>query len=356
LWGNYDASRIGYIQEYADVIKSVNPNGYVILEHFADSNEEDALAAYKNTMLWRNMASSYQQTAMGWSTNSDLSGMVGTNRVGYAESHDEERLAYKAITYGQTALRDTTAAMQQLSVIAPFIFLNPGPRMMWQFGELGYSYSINYNGGNTNPKPVRWDYLNIPSRLALHDVYSKVMNFRNQYSDLFANPSSWNWQVSTSDWDNGRRIFLTNGSMNVIILGNFTGTGAIITYPNFPKTGTWYELLTGNQLNVTNTTIPLTLSQGELRIYTDRQVNLPNGISVPTFDADCTIYPTVTNQFVTVSSSSAVNAVKVYNLQGSLLKSFNAKTNIDLSNFINGMYLLEVQTNKGLSVHKIIKE
>jgi hypothetical protein len=182
------------------------------------------------------------------------------------------------------------------------------------------------------------------------------MNFRNQYSDLFANPSSWNWQVSTSDWNNGRRIYLTNGSMNVIILGNFTGTGSIITYPNFPKTGTWYELLTGNQLNVTNTTIPVTLSQSELRIYTDQKVTLPNGISAPKYDSDCTIYPSVTNQFVTVSSTSAVNSVKVYNLQGSLLQSFNNKTEIDISNLSNGLYLLEVNTLQGRSIHKIVKE
>ncbi|MDR3652073.1 MAG: alpha-amylase family glycosyl hydrolase [Paludibacter sp.] len=354
--GNYDASRISYIKEYSDAIKAVNPNGYPILEHFCNTDEEDTLANYHNTMLWRNMSGAYQQAAMGFSTNSDFTGMVGKNRVGYAESHDEERMAYKAVTYGQTALLDTTTAMKQLSVIAPFIFLNPGPRMMWQFGELGYSYSILYNGGNTSPKPVRWDYLNIPSRLALHDVYSKVINFRDQYSDLFSNPTSWNWQVTTTDWTNGRRIYLTNGSLNVVILGNFTGTGAITANPNFPKTGTWYELLSGNQLNVTNTSTPITMQLGDLLIYTDQQITLPTGLNNPVVQSSATVFPTVTSGFVYITSSGTVQTVNIYSLQGSLLKAVSNSTTVDFSKLTSGVYIMEVNTSAGRSIHKIIKQ
>jgi hypothetical protein len=354
--GNYDASRISYIKEYSDAVKAANPNGYVILEHFANTDEEDTLANYHGTMLWRNMASNYQQAAMGYSSSDDFTGMVGTNRVGYAESHDEERMAYKAVTYGQTALLDTVTAMKQLSVIAPFVFLNPGPRMMWQFGELGYSYSIMYNGGNTNPKPVRWDYLTIPSRLALHDVYSKVMNFRNQYSDLFSNPSSWNWQVTSSDWTNGRRIYLTNSSISTIILGNFTGTGPITATPSFPSTGIWYDLLTGNQLNVTNTSMPITMQLGDLLIYTNKQITLPNGVNNPVSQSDVSVFPTETSGFVYITSPDAVKTVNIYNLQGSLVETFTNSTSVNVSNLTSGVYIMEVNTLQGKSIHKIIKQ
>lgn len=353
---NYDASRISYIEEYVDAIKAVNPNGYAILEHFCNTDEEDALAAYKSTMLWRNMSGSYQQAAMGYSANSDFSGIVGTNRVGYAESHDEERMAYKAVTYGQVAVKDTATAMKQLSAIPPFIFLNPGPRMMWQFGELGYSYSLTSYGGNTSPKPVRWDYLTDASRLALHDVYAKVINFRNQYSDLFSNPTSWNWQVSTADWANGRRIYLTDGSINVVVMGNLTGTGTITAYPNFPKTGIWYDLISGTQLNVTNTSMPITMQLGDLLIYTDKQVNLSSGIKDVTSDISTKIFPTETIDNVYISTASTVKSVSVYNLQGLLMKSVFNKTEIDLKNLSNGVYLIQVNTLEGRSIHKIIKK
>ena len=354
--GNYDASRISYIKEYSDAIKTVNANGYVILEHFANTDEEDTLANYHGTMLWRNMSGSYQQAAMGYSSSDDFTGMVGKNRVGYAESHDEERMAYKAVTYGQTALLDTVTAMKQLSVIAPFIFLNPGPRMMWQFGELGYSYSILYNGGNTNPKPVRWDYLTIPSRLALHDVYSKVMNFRNQYSDLFSNPTSWNWQVTTTDWTNGRRIYLTNGSLSTVILGNLTGTGPITANPNFPSTGIWYDLLTGNQLNVTNTSMPITLQLGSLLIYTNQQITLPSAVNNPVSQSDVTVFPTETSGYVYITSPDAVKSVNIYSLQGSLVETFTNSSSVNVSNLTSGVYLMEVNTLQGKSIHKIIKQ
>lgn len=353
---NYDASRISYIKEYSNTIKAVNPNGYVILEHFCNTDEEDTLANYHGTMLWRNMASTYQQAAMGYSSSDDFTGMVGTNRVGYAESHDEERMAYKAVTYGQTALLDTVTAMKQLSVIAPFVFLNPGPRMMWQFGELGYSYSIASYGGNTSPKPVRWDYLTIPSRLALHDVYSKVMNFRNQYSDLFSNPSSWNWQVTTSDWANGRRIFLTNGTLSTVILGNLTGTGPITANPNFPSTGIWYDLLTGNQLNVTSTSMPITMQLGSLLIYTNQQITLPSAVNNPVSQSEVSVFPTETSGFVYITSPDAVKNVNIYNLQGSLVKTVANSTSVNVSNLTSGVYMMEVNTLQGISIHKIIKQ
>ena len=355
---NYDATRVSYIKEYSDAIKAVNANGYTILEHFCNSDEEDALAAYNGTMLWRNMATSYQQAAMGWSSNSDFTGMVGTNRVGYAESHDEERMAYKALTYGQSALFDNATAMKQLSVISPFIFLNPGPRMMWEFGELGYAYPTKNSDGsnNTSPNPARWDYLTNTSRLALHDVYAKVMNFRNQYSDLFSNPTSWDWQVTTSNWDNGRRIYLTNGTISAVILGNFTGTGSITAHPQFSKTGIWYNLLTGEQLNVTNTAMPITMQLGDLLIYTDRQVNLPNGITDPTVQNSVSVFPTETTGSVYITSPSAITNINIYNLQGSLVKTVKSNTSVDVTNLTSGIYIMEVNTLQGKSIHKIIKQ
>jgi len=355
---NYDASRISYIKEYSDAVKAVNPNGYAILEHFCNTDEEDTLANYHNTMLWRNMSGSYQQAAMGYSTNSDFTGMVGTNRVGYAESHDEERLAYKVLTYGQTALLDTTTAMKQLSVISPFIFLSPGPKMMWEFGEMGYNYPTKNSDGsnNTSPNPARWDFLNVPSRLALHDVYSKVMNFRNQYSDLFSNPTSWNWQVTTSDWTNGRRILLTNGNISALILGNFTGIGPINATTNFPSTGIWYNLFTGEQLNVTNTAMQITMQLGDLLIYTDKKVTLPTGLNSPAIQGTTSVFPTETTNMVYISALSAVKSIKVYNLQGSLVVSNVNSTEINIQDFSTGVYIIEVQTLDGKSYHKIIKK
>jgi hypothetical protein len=60
--------------------------------------------------------------------------------------------------------------------------------MMWQFGELGYDYSINrcVNGTVNNncrldPKPVRWDYLQNADRERLHQVISGLIYLKTNY-------------------------------------------------------------------------------------------------------------------------------------------------------------------------------
>ncbi len=53
------------------------------------------------------MNHSYCQTAMGWTTENDFSGLyAGTSMpagslVGYMESHDEERTGFKALEMGK---------------------------------------------------------------------------------------------------------------------------------------------------------------------------------------------------------------------------------------------------------------
>jgi hypothetical protein len=43
-----------------------------------------------------------------------------------------------------------------------FFLTVPGPKMIWQFGELGYDVSINYPCMTSNcrldPKPIKWGY------------------------------------------------------------------------------------------------------------------------------------------------------------------------------------------------------
>ncbi len=351
---NYDQSRIDNIKVYIDAIKAKNPNGYAILEHFCSTSEEDALANYSGTMLWRNMVNPYEQAAMGWNANSDFSGMVGWNRVGYPESHDEERLAYKAFANGQTAVKDTANCMKQLGACAAFAYLNPGPRMMWEFGELGYNTSIDYNG-RTGRKPVRWDYLNNPYRKGLYDTYSKILNFRKQYGDLFSNPTSWSWQVATGDWSNGRRIYLTNGSVTAVILGNFTTTGSVTAYPGFGKTGTWYELMSGETLNVNDPNMSITLPAFGLKIYTDQKVMI-TGMD-PVVKDQVSVYPNPVVDVLNITGNE-VSAIELNSLNGAVVLKRTATGNsVSISGIPTGMYIGKIQlANGSTQVVKISKQ
>jgi hypothetical protein len=67
--------------------------------------------------------------------------------VTYMESHDEERMAYRNINFGSTAgtynIKDTTTSLLRNAMSAAFLMSMPGPKMIWEFGELGYDYPIN---------------------------------------------------------------------------------------------------------------------------------------------------------------------------------------------------------------------
>lgn len=45
-------------------------------------------------------------------------------------------------------------ALKRMQQAAAFFFTIPGPKMIWQFGELGFDYSIEYNGRVGNKRFV----------------------------------------------------------------------------------------------------------------------------------------------------------------------------------------------------------
>ncbi|MCW1735907.1 alpha-amylase family glycosyl hydrolase [Anaerorudis cellulosivorans] len=276
---NYDPSRIAILKDYHAAIKAVKPNAYVILEHFCDDREEKELGD-AGMMVWRNMNWNYCQSAMGWQDGSDFSGAYystssrpANSLVSYMESHDEERAAYKQIQWGNGILKtDLTARMSQLEANAAFFFTVPGPKMVWQFGEMGYDISIDYNG-RTGKKPVKWDYLEVPQRKKLHDTYAKLIQFRNDNPELFNSTATMSWKVSESDWEKGRFLTLSSfgNAKQIVVIGNFTNE-AITTSTTFPKTGTWHNYMNPSEsLNVSSTTMDITLPANNFKMFSTFQ-------------------------------------------------------------------------------------
>ena len=125
IWRQPAPARVSVLKEYYEAVKAVKEDAMVTMEHFC-ANEETTLAT-EGIHFWRNMNHSYCQSAMGWKDNSDFSGLYDTTRpnqfVGYMESHDEERCAYKQIEYGNGALKtNLSERLKQLSSNAAFFF------------------------------------------------------------------------------------------------------------------------------------------------------------------------------------------------------------------------------------------
>ncbi|HRZ42839.1 MAG TPA: alpha-amylase family glycosyl hydrolase [Bacteroidales bacterium] len=281
-WGQYDASRIQILQQYADTIWSVNPGAYVILEHFANNDEEKELAD-RGMLLWGNLNYPFAEAAMGYhsSGKSDFSWLSWEQRgwnvpaaIGYAESHDEERVVYKCLQYGaKTSFYNTSkpdTAMQRAQMVAAFLLTMPGPKMIWQFGELGYDYSIDYNG-RTGEKPVRWDYYNDPDRQQLYRTYASLNHLRNHL------PAANDGQLSISLAESVKRHERTSPTVNMVVMGNFDVTWQDAE-PAFPQTGTWYDYLSGDSISVTNDSLVLAMAPGEYHVWLDRKIESPFSI------------------------------------------------------------------------------
>lgn len=277
----YDGARIAILKRMADQIWQASPQAYVILEHFADNNEEKNLSDY-GMLLWGNLNSKYSEASMGWHNDnkSDLSwGFYktrGWNKAGlvtYMESHDEERLVYKNLQYGNSSggysTRDLNTALQRIKMAAAFFLTLPGPKMIWHFGELGYDYSIEYNGRVGN-KPIRWDYFQQKERKRLYKAIAAINKLRAE-NEVFRSEGT---TVNLSLLGAVKRINLLHGTLNVAIVGNF-GVTTLSVNPNFAHTGSWYDYFSGDTIGVSAVNDLLSLQAGEFHIYTDRKLETP---------------------------------------------------------------------------------
>ncbi len=317
-WSSYDQSRIDLLQRMADDIWSVDEEAYIILEHFAATQEEQALASYKvdqgrpGMMLWNNMNEPYSQAAQGYMEGSDLAntyyenrGLSVPNYITYMESHDEQWLMYRNRANGNSNgegydITELETALQRQKLVGSFFFTVPGPRMLWQFGELGYGYGNNGEQclegsgdecpsaapGRTAPKPIRWDYRNpdqSPDRVALYKTWSALINLRQEH-DVFTAPET-DVRLRVDAETRGRRIELQHPSMDAVVVGNF-GVEARDVTADFPAAGTWYDYFTGEAVQIEEEErgdgIPM--APGEFHIYTSAPVDTPEAGLVP-YDA-----------------------------------------------------------------------
>lgn len=263
---NYDAARIAILKDYHSAVKAAKSDALVIFEHFCEKKEEQELAA-EGIYLWRNMNNAYCQSAMGWKENSGFDGLYESTPswVGFMESHDEERMGYKQTQWGNGVLQtDLPTRIRQLAANAAFFFTVPGPKMIWQFGELGYDFSINSNETGTavseeyrtSRKPIRWDYYENATRKELFEIYSQLIDLRNEKPSLFEGNATLTWRAGASDWDQGRSLYLSGITGEAIaVVGNFSNTDADVTFPG--PIGEWRNYFTGQNETVTEkVTVP----------------------------------------------------------------------------------------------------
>ncbi len=365
LWSQYDQSRINILTEYYNHIKSVNPDAYVILEHFAN-NDEEVVLANTGCLLWGVHNEQFNQNTMGWDTNHDFSwanyqnrGFTYPNLIPFMESHDEERLMYRNLTYGNGFAHDTTTALKRTEAIVPLYFAIPGPKMIWQFGELGYDESIELcsdgtyeNDCRTSSKPIHPEYLRDHRRQKLLWVYQAMAKLKTE-NEAFRN-GTFSQDLSGL----GKRMWISHSSLNISITANFLTT-AIDMVPSFQHTGTWYNYFTGEEINVTDAAgHTLHYEPGDYYVLTDIAISPPPSpvsISYKEETAETHFYPNPANDWINFTAEET-DFVEIYNLNGKLIKIVSVKKNenhIKVSDLKQGLYIMHIKTKNNEFYEKL---
>lgn len=391
-FAQYDASRVAIWKRYYDTTQLKSPGSYAILEHFAANNEEIELSDY-GMMLWGNANYNFSEAAMGWVATSNFESFLHTARgwnkphlIGYMESHDEERMMYRNLQFGNTSnsshnVRDLNTALRRVELCAGFFLTAPGPKMIWQFGELGYDFSINRctdgsisNDCRLSNKPIRWDYKNIIQRKRLYDVFSSLnkLRFHPWYKDVFI-ANNINLTRSLSGAFKSMTIRSATDSSMLCVVGNFDVNVQTGSY-SFPVAGTWYDYLNASTFTATGGAQNMTLQPGEFHVYLNR--NLVNAVTTPVTNNNtpgnqllAAVYPNPAQS----SSVLDIDIPQTGKLQVDLLNNLGQKIatifsgnlprgkhRMPLSDKINnlpaGTYLLSIQSaNKATPVKLVIQ-
>ena len=379
----YQQDRVDILKSYADYSWSLDPDHYVIFEHLGGSSEEQQWANYrlneeKGIMMWGKVNNPYFQLLMGYGSDSNFGGIghesrgfQGKRLLGYFESHDEERIMYKALQYGNNwdgyNIQELNTALSRMSAIAAMSLTIPGPKMIWHFSDLGMENSLFtcYDGSvnepdcklDTKPQP-QWanNWLSNDNRREIYDNWSRIIDLKIN-EDVFEG----NYSITSGSltpivyvWDDN---ISSSELKNVVILANFDVVAQNVS-PYFPYTGTWFDLMDEDgetTLNVASTTDEISLQPGEFKIYGNQaSTTLSNTI----FDEiDLILYPNPSLDYIIINKDAEL--IEIYDVAGKILLSFNnviENQQLDINQLQTGYYIVKVYDDEYIESRKLIKK
>lgn len=289
----FDQSRINILKRMADEIWKVDEKAYIILEHWGQNSEEIQLANH-GLKMWRNKTYDFVPATVGNITGS-FTNNDATSHITFLDSHDERRIAEWCLADGRSNgsynIKNKEVMYERVKMAAAFMFLSPGPKMIWQFDELGYDINIDFNG-RIGKKPLPWGsnslmYYEDEYRQQIYTTYSKLLELRSKLDPAKLAASSKQHALS----GDVRRLTYNTSDIDMTLIGNFALSDKSID-ARFTQTGWWYEYFSGDSINITTISANITsLKAGEWRIYTNKK--LSNGLDgvVEVYSNPVTINP-----------------------------------------------------------------
>lgn len=302
----YNATRVARMKAIHDVMRKVSPTAYFINENLAGAQEENDMAK-DGELNWANINEASCQFAMGFQSGSNTSRFYAPldsrtwgSTVSYAESHDEERMAYKQALYGGTGIKgDEDMSTRRLGSVAAQMLMTPGAHMLWQFQEFGADETTkNSDGGNnTSPKKVIWSYLDNEYNAGLMQSYKELIYLRRNNPQMFEQSTTTAVKCAQANWTTGRTITLTRGTSELFLVVNPNTSGSRNIPINYTQPQSSYQLLSA--------------SYGVTPVLNAASVALPAGAYAVYGTTDLTDVPEI------LPDNLDANApIEYYNLQG----------------------------------------
>ena len=378
---NYSAKRVNYLKSIADDIWEHNSDSYIIFEHFQNS-EERVFSDY-GIMSWGEENFQYNEATMGYP--SDLSGISHKGRqfpkptlIGYMESHDKERLMYKNLSYGNSNgfynIQDFDNAINRMKAAGSVFLLVPGPKMIWQFGELGYDISINTcENGDINDncrlsKKKSAFQLNMDTestRVNLYNVWSRLIELRKN-EDIFKDlnfTSGFSSNIKYLKFENSN----LENIKKVIIVANFGLENYDLSKVIVPN-GEWYDIYKNNTKITLTDENRLSLNPGQFIILADNKTTIEDNddflLSSESLISDdlFKIYPNPNNGGLNIKSNSLKSLpldIKIYNQIGTIVlqkKIYHFNDKLNLKFLKSGLYNIKISNDKLIFNKKIFIE
>lgn len=354
-WGNpsdantnaFNATRVARMKALRDHIVKTRPDVYFINENLAGAQEENDMAR-DGEINWANVNWASRNYVLGQGNTSlarfyapDDDKRLWGSTVSYAESHDEERVAYNATT----GVNKTLAGVcMRIGSMAAQMLLSPGSHMIWQFSEMGNRQTTKNGGGNdTSPKKVSWNDLNSPSYKALHDTYAALCGIRRDYPSLFRESAKSYIDLNSTT---ARYISLSADDAELYLVVNPASESntksATIPFPTNPATSQTaflsdqkYSLLAVSA-NTTPafTATGVTLPAGAFAVY---GANLPtSGIDGIVADADGGERPVVVVDGGRIRVLTPYTTLSIHSLSGASMPAD--------SRLVPGVYIVRVDS------------
>ncbi|MFV8356195.1 alpha-amylase family glycosyl hydrolase [Flavobacterium sp. XS1P32] len=387
--GSRQQDRVDVLRKYADYSWNLDPTHYAIFEHLGTNDEEQQWANYrlnetpsKGVVMWGILTNDYNNLTKGYGGN--ISRMVASSRgfnahrlMGYAESHDEERLMYNNLQSGNGSatthdVKTLSVALSRMSALGAVSLLVPGPKMIWQFGELGWEKSIfSCNNGSVNtssdgisgdckldtkPQP-QWtsNWLGDSNRNKIYTDWSKMITMKTTEPVFLGTASISNTSTLLPNIKIANNALTSTQLKDVLVLANFNVTTQNVP-TGFPYPGTWYNLMDNTSFVVSDVNATMSIPAGEFRIYGNKVASL----AIADYEKATTIalYPNPASDYFTLNETAS--KVQIFSITGQLVKSFDtnqsAGSEFSVSDLNQGLYIVKAfDENNEMTILKLLK-